>query len=110
MCSARIDVNRASCTTWLARSRSPITREAQAHHQPTHKPPSCHNIVHDTEVRSFVLLLGQYHCEDGLGEWVEFTRDQRFLYPTVPSLVFKARAPIMPKAMLADPSNDAALQ
>ena len=27
-----------------------------------------------------------------------------------PSLVLKARAPIMPKAMLAGPSNDAALQ
>ena len=26
-----------------------------------------------------VLLLGQYHCEEGLGEWVEFTSDQRFL-------------------------------
>ena len=26
-----------------------------------------------------VLLLGQYHCEEGLGEWVEFTSDQRYL-------------------------------
>ena len=51
----------------------------------------------------FVLLLGQYHCEEGLGEWVVI---KDFFNP--PSLVLKASAPIMPKAMLAGPSNAAA--
>ena len=41
-----------------------------------------------------VLLPGQYHHEEGLGEWVEFTGGQRFFNP--PSLVLKAKAPTTP--------------
>ena len=38
-----------------------------------------------------VLLHGQYHCENGLGEWGEFTGDKRLFNPS--SLVLKARHP-----------------
>ena len=40
-------------------------------------------------------LLGQLHCEKGVGEWGEFTGDNEDSF-NPPSLILKTRAPAIP--------------